>query len=60
MVEPRNIHELKSLQWKLAYLRRFISNLAGKCKEFSCLMKKALFSNEIKLIIMPLRASSIT
>ncbi|GAA0144481.1 hypothetical protein LIER_04915 [Lithospermum erythrorhizon] len=31
LAEPRNIHELKSLQGKLAYLRRFISNLAGKC-----------------------------
>ncbi|KAK4386211.1 hypothetical protein Sango_2491700 [Sesamum angolense] len=40
MPEPRNIHELKSLQGKLAYLRRFISNLAGRCQPFSCLMKK--------------------
>ncbi|XP_059277852.1 uncharacterized protein LOC132032053 [Lycium ferocissimum] len=40
MAEPRNIHELKSLQGKLAYLRRFISNLAGKCQPFSRLMKK--------------------
>ncbi|XP_012839468.1 PREDICTED: uncharacterized protein LOC105959853 [Erythranthe guttata] len=38
--EPRNIHELKSLQGKLAYLRRFISNLAGRCQPFSRLMKK--------------------
>ncbi|KAL0293008.1 UNVERIFIED_CONTAM: hypothetical protein Sradi_6960600 [Sesamum radiatum] len=40
MPEPRNIHELKSLQGKLAYLRRFISNLAGRCQLFSRLMKK--------------------
>ncbi|KAL0416050.1 UNVERIFIED_CONTAM: Transposon Tf2-12 polyprotein [Sesamum latifolium] len=40
MPEPRNIHELKSLQGKLAYLRRFISNLAGRCQLFSHLMKK--------------------
>ncbi|KAL0453899.1 UNVERIFIED_CONTAM: hypothetical protein Slati_1368000 [Sesamum latifolium] len=40
MPEPRNIHELKSLQRKLAYLRRFISNLAGRCQPFSRLMKK--------------------
>ncbi|XP_015078296.1 uncharacterized protein LOC107022103 [Solanum pennellii] len=40
MPEPRNIHELKSLQGKLAYLRRFISNLAGRCQPFSHLMKK--------------------
>ena len=40
MPEPRNIHELKSLQGKLAYIRRFISNLAGRCQPFSRLMKK--------------------
>ncbi|KAL0412292.1 UNVERIFIED_CONTAM: Transposon Tf2-12 polyprotein [Sesamum latifolium] len=40
MPEPRNIHELKSLQGKLAYLRMFISNLAGRCQPFSRLMKK--------------------
>ncbi|XP_012856977.1 PREDICTED: uncharacterized protein LOC105976240 [Erythranthe guttata] len=38
--EPMNIHELKSLQGKLAYLRRFISILAGRCQPFSQLMKK--------------------
>ncbi|GAA0159812.1 hypothetical protein LIER_16510 [Lithospermum erythrorhizon] len=42
MPEPRNIHELKSLQGKSAYLRRFISNLAGRCQPFSCLMKKGV------------------
>ncbi|KAL0300456.1 UNVERIFIED_CONTAM: hypothetical protein Sangu_3119800 [Sesamum angustifolium] len=35
MPEPQNIHE-----GKLAYLRRFISNLAGRCQPFSRLMKK--------------------
>jgi len=40
MLEPRNIHELKSLQGKLAYIRRFISNLAGRCQPFTHLMKK--------------------
>ncbi|KAL0448542.1 UNVERIFIED_CONTAM: hypothetical protein Slati_1410600 [Sesamum latifolium] len=40
--EPRNIHELKSLQGKLAYLRRFILNLVGRCQPFSRLMKKDL------------------
>ncbi|KAL0434439.1 UNVERIFIED_CONTAM: Transposon Tf2-12 polyprotein [Sesamum latifolium] len=40
MPEPRSIHELKSLQGKLAYLRRFISNLADRCQPFSRLMKK--------------------
>ncbi|KAL0325151.1 UNVERIFIED_CONTAM: hypothetical protein Sradi_5084400, partial [Sesamum radiatum] len=38
--EPQNIHELKSLQRKLTYLRRFISNIAGGCQPFSHLMKK--------------------
>ncbi|KAM2280280.1 hypothetical protein ACFX1S_041018 [Malus domestica] len=28
MLEPRNLHELKSLQGRLAFIRRFISNLA--------------------------------
>ncbi|XP_057803303.1 uncharacterized protein LOC131018607 [Salvia miltiorrhiza] len=41
MLEPQNIHDLKSLQGKLAYLRRFISNLAGRCQPFSRIMKKA-------------------
>ncbi|KAL0306900.1 UNVERIFIED_CONTAM: hypothetical protein Sradi_6107300 [Sesamum radiatum] len=40
MPEPRNIHKLKSLQGKLAYLWRFISNLVGRCQPFSRLMKK--------------------
>ncbi|KAK4389720.1 Transposon Tf2-12 polyprotein [Sesamum angolense] len=39
MLEPRSIHELKSLQGKLAYLQRFISNLAC-CQPFNRLMKK--------------------
>ncbi|KAM2808319.1 hypothetical protein PS2_043218 [Malus domestica] len=40
MPEPRNLHELKSLQEQLAFIRRFISNLAGRCQSFSRLMKK--------------------
>jgi len=40
MLQPEDIHELKSLQGRLAYLRRFISNLAEKCQPFSHLMKK--------------------
>ncbi|KAG9458170.1 hypothetical protein H6P81_002678 [Aristolochia fimbriata] len=40
MSEPRNISELKSFQGYLAYIRRFISNLAGRCQLFSRLMKK--------------------
>ncbi|KAM1132646.1 hypothetical protein ACFX19_047714 [Malus domestica] len=40
MPEPRNLHELKSLQGRLAFIRRFISNFAGRCQPFSRLMKK--------------------
>ncbi|XP_020412323.1 uncharacterized protein LOC109947171 [Prunus persica] len=40
MPEPRNLRELKSLQGSLAFIRRFISNLAGRCQPFSRLMKK--------------------
>ncbi|KAL0458143.1 UNVERIFIED_CONTAM: hypothetical protein Slati_0441500 [Sesamum latifolium] len=42
MPEPWNIHELKSLQGKLAYLRSFISNLAGRCQPFSRIIKKGV------------------
>ncbi|MGV7988847.1 reverse transcriptase domain-containing protein, partial [Mycobacterium kansasii] len=40
MPPPTTLKELKSLQGKLAYIRRFISNLAGRCQPFSRLMKK--------------------
>ncbi|KAI5342013.1 hypothetical protein L3X38_009888 [Prunus dulcis] len=40
MPEPRNLRELKSLQGRLAFIRQFISNLAGRCQPFSRLMKK--------------------
>ncbi|KAM2154206.1 hypothetical protein ACFX1Q_046057 [Malus domestica] len=40
MPEPRNLHELKSLQGRLAFIRRFISNLARRCQSFIRLMKK--------------------
>ncbi|KAM1620292.1 hypothetical protein ACFXTN_017280 [Malus domestica] len=40
MPEPRSLHELKSLQGRLAFIRRFISNLAGCCQPFNRLMKK--------------------
>ncbi|KAH0765132.1 hypothetical protein KY285_001003 [Solanum tuberosum] len=40
MPEPQNIHESKSLQGILAYLRRFISNLVGRCQPFDHLVKK--------------------
>ncbi|KAG9442226.1 hypothetical protein H6P81_018080 [Aristolochia fimbriata] len=40
MPEPKTLSELKSLQGHLAYIRRFISNLAERCQLFSRLMKK--------------------
>ena len=40
MPEPKNLRELRSLQGHLAYIRRFISNLAGRCQPFSRLMRK--------------------
>ncbi|CAM8968431.1 unnamed protein product [Rhodiola kirilowii] len=40
MPEPKSLKELRGLQGRLAYIRRFISNLAGRCQAFSHLMKK--------------------
>ncbi|CAM8927661.1 unnamed protein product [Rhodiola kirilowii] len=40
MPEPKSMKELRGLQGRLAYIRRFISNLAGRCQPFSHLMKK--------------------
>ncbi|KAG9458405.1 hypothetical protein H6P81_002913 [Aristolochia fimbriata] len=40
MPEPKNVSELKSFKVHLAYIRRFISNLAGRCQPFSRLLKK--------------------
>ena len=37
---PKNLKELRSLQGHLAFIRRFISNLAGRCQPFNRLMKK--------------------
>ncbi|KAJ8622007.1 hypothetical protein MRB53_030536 [Persea americana] len=42
MPSPRTLRELKGLQGRLAYIRRFISNLSGKCHPFSRLMKKGV------------------
>ncbi|KAM2589408.1 hypothetical protein TB1_046338 [Malus domestica] len=39
MPEPRNLHKPKSLQGQLAFIIRFISNLAGRCQLFSQFMK---------------------
>ena len=40
MPPPRSITQLRSFQGKVAYLRRFIANLSGKCQPFATLNKK--------------------
>jgi len=40
MPPPQELKELRTLQGKLAYIRRFISNLSGRVQPFSKLMKK--------------------
>ena len=42
MQPPKNLRELKGLQGRLAYIRRFISNLLGQCQPFTKLMKKGV------------------
>ena len=42
MPPPRSLRELRGLQGRLAYIRRFIANLSGKCQPFSKLMKKGV------------------
>jgi len=42
MQPPRNLRELRGLQGWLAYIRRFISNLSGRCQHFSRLIKKGV------------------
>jgi len=37
---PRNLKEPRGLQGRLTYIRRFMSNLVGRCHSFSHLMKK--------------------
>jgi len=39
----RNLKELRGLQGQLAYIRRFISNLSGRCQPFTNLMKGVSF-----------------
>jgi len=42
MSAPKNLKELWGLQGRLAYIRRFISNMAGRCHPFHHLMKKGV------------------
>lgn len=40
MQPPKSLTQLRSFQGRLAYLRRFISNLSGRCQPFAALCKK--------------------
>ncbi|TYK21899.1 gypsy-like retrotransposase [Cucumis melo var. makuwa] len=40
MPRPKSLQDLRSLQGGFAYIRRFISNLAGRCQPFQKLMRK--------------------
>ena len=42
MRPPRNLKELRGLQGRLAYIRRFIANLSGRCQPFSKLMENGV------------------
>ena len=42
MHPPKNLKELRGLQGRLAYIRRFIVNLSGRCQPFTRLMKKGV------------------
>lgn len=39
----KNLKELRGLHGRLAYIRRFIANLSGKCQSFTKHMKKDVF-----------------
>ena len=40
---PKNLKELRGLQGRLAYIRRFITNLSGRYQPFTQLMKKGVY-----------------
>ena len=42
MHPPKNLKELRGLQGRLAYIRRFITNLLGRCQPLTRLMKKGV------------------
>ncbi|PKU67424.1 hypothetical protein MA16_Dca018389 [Dendrobium catenatum] len=50
MPPPKTLTQLRYFQGRLAYLRRFISNLSGRCQPFVALFKKKkiLHSDGIK------------
>jgi len=42
MQHLKNLRELRGLQERLVYIRRFISNLSGRCQPFTKLMKRGV------------------
>ncbi|KAA0063821.1 uncharacterized protein E6C27_scaffold827G00400 [Cucumis melo var. makuwa] len=40
MPSLKNVHELKRLEGRLVYIKKSISNLAGRCQPFQRLMRK--------------------
>ena len=63
MPPPQELKELKSLQGKLAYIRRFISNLSGCIQPFSKLMKKGapfVWDEECQRGLTVLKGTSLT
>ncbi|KAI3459819.1 hypothetical protein Pfo_016482 [Paulownia fortunei] len=59
MPEPQDIHELKSLQGKLAYLQRFILNLAGIPFEWDKSCRNALESINTYLMKPPVLVAPV-
>jgi len=42
MHPPKNLKELRGLQGRLAYIRRFIVNLSGRCQPFTQIIKRGV------------------
>jgi len=49
MQPPKTLKEFRGLQGRLAYIRRFITNLSNRCQPFTWLMKKCVPSYRMKL-----------
>ena len=49
MQPPKTLKELRGLHSRLAYIRKFIANLSGRCQSFTRLMKKMSPSYGMKL-----------
>lgn len=53
MPPQQNLQQLKGLRGSLAYIKRFIANLSGKCCPFSRFMKKGWTLSRIKHVMKP-------